>query len=88
MVTLNESRHGKSGHVKLKPVKVKEHQVLKIESEFLNGSDITESIRKGVVLDLRKKIPIKGISREYELIRAESKMRPSRQCVIYKLIIT
>ena len=29
--------------------KVKEHLILKIQSEFLNGSDISESIRKGVI---------------------------------------
>ena len=52
--------------------KLKEHSVLKIQSEFLNGSDIVESIRKGVILYLSKEIRIKRISTEYKPIRAES----------------
>ena len=38
----------------------------------MNGSDIAESIRKGVILDLSKKIMIKRISTEEELSRAAS----------------
>ena len=41
--------------------KVKEHLILKIQSEFVNGSDIEESIRKGFILDLMKEILIKRI---------------------------
>ena len=34
--------------------KALEHTILNIKSEFVNGSDISESIRKGVILDLSK----------------------------------
>ena len=40
--------------------------ILLIQSEFLNGSDIEESIQKGEILDLSKEISIKGISTEDE----------------------
>ena len=51
--------------------KVKEHLTLNIQSEFLNRSDIVFSIRKGVILDLSKEIPIQRISEEDEPSGAE-----------------
>ena len=45
---------------------MKQHLILKIQSAFLNGSDISESIRKGLVLNLSNEIPIKRISIEEE----------------------
>ena len=36
----------------VKFTKVKEHLISNIQSESVNGSDIAESIRKGVILDL------------------------------------
>ena len=33
---------------------VKEHLIINIQSEFLNGIDIAESMRKGVILDSSK----------------------------------
>ena len=44
--------------------KVKQYLILKIKSEFVNGSDISESICKEVILDLSKEMPIKRISTE------------------------
>ena len=52
---------------------VKEHLILNIQSEFLNGSDIVESIHKGVILYLSNKIPIQRISEEDEPSGAEQK---------------
>ena len=43
-----------------------------IQSEFLDGNDISESINKRVILYLSKKIPIKRILAEDGQIRAES----------------
>ena len=51
--------------------KVNEHIILKIQCEFVNRSDIVESIREGDILDLNKKIPTKRILAEDEPIRAE-----------------
>ena len=51
--------------------KVKEYLILNIQSEFVNGSDISESIRKGVISYLIKEIPIKRILLEDEPSRAE-----------------
>ena len=39
---------------------VKEHLIIKIQSEFLNGIDISESMLKGVILYSSKEIPIKS----------------------------
>ena len=44
--------------------KVKERLILKIQSEFVNGSDIAESIRKVVILYLIKEITVKMTSTE------------------------
>ena len=52
--------------------KVKEHPILNIQSEFLNGSDNEYWIRNGVILDLRKEITISRISTEDGPNRAES----------------
>ena len=52
--------------------KVKESQNFNFLSEFLNISDIAESIRKGDILDLGKETPIKKISTEDEPGRTES----------------
>ena len=49
----------------------KEYLILKIQSEFVNGSDISESIRKGVILYLSKEIPIKRILTEGEPNRVD-----------------
>ena len=46
--------------------KVKDHIILKIQSEFVNESNISESIHKGMLFDLRKDIPIKRIPTEDE----------------------
>ena len=51
--------------------RVNERLILNIQSEILNESDISESIRKGVILDLSKEISIKMISTEEEPSRAE-----------------
>ena len=51
--------------------KVKEHLILKIQSESVNRSDIAELICKGEILYLSKKIVIKSISTEDEPIREE-----------------
>ena len=51
--------------------KMKENLILKIQSEFVNGIDIAESIRKGAILYLSKDIMIKRISTEYEPRRAD-----------------
>ena len=50
--------------------KVKEHLILNNQSEFVNVSEITESICKGVISYSSKEIPIKIISKEEEPIRA------------------
>ena len=52
--------------------KVKKHIILKIQSEFVNGSDISESIPKGYILYLSKQILIKMISTEDKTSKAES----------------
>ena len=39
-------------------IKVREHIIIKIQGEFVNGYDIAESIRIGVILDLIKEITI------------------------------
>ena len=41
--------------------KVKEHLILKIQCEFVNGINIAESIHKGDILYLSKEILIKRI---------------------------
>ena len=51
---------------------MKEHLNLKFQIEFVNGSDIEESICKGLILDLSKERPIKKILTKDEPIRAES----------------
>ena len=51
---------------------MKESQNFNFLSEFLNISDIAESIRKGDILDLGKETPIKKISTEDEPGRTES----------------
>ena len=63
--------------------KVKEHLILKIQSEFLNGSDISESIRKGVILDLSKETPIKIYWQKMNQEGPNRKMSPSKQWGIY-----
>ena len=59
--------------------KAKEHLILNTQGEFLNGSHITKSIRKGDIFDLSKKIPIKRISTEDKPIRAESENDPFKE---------
>ena len=44
--------------------KAKEHLILNIKSELVNGSDISESICKGAILYLNTGIPIKNILAE------------------------
>ena len=44
--------------------KVKEHILLKIQSEFVNGNYIAESICKELILYLSKEIPIKSIFKQ------------------------
>ena len=51
---------------------MKENILLKIESEFVNGSIIVESICNGVILDLSNEVPIKRILTEDETSRVES----------------
>ena len=58
--------------------KLKEHLILNIKSEFLNGSDIAESICKGEILDLSREITVERILTEYEVIREESKNKSFR----------
>ena len=43
--------------------KVKKYIILNIQSEFLNGIDTLESIRKGSILYFSKEIPIKKTSK-------------------------
>ena len=52
--------------------KVKDNPILNIQSEFVNGSDITQSMHKRVILDLSKKIMIRRTPKEDEPGRAES----------------
>ena len=58
--------------------KVKENLTLKIQSEFMNRSDIEESIRKRVILYLSKEITIKRIFTENEPSKAESENDSSK----------
>ena len=67
---------------------VKENIILKIQSEFVNRSDIPESIRKGVNLGLSKDILIIKIPREYEPTRAESQNESFNEMLNIKLRIT
>ena len=54
--------------------KLKEHLILKIQSEIVNGSDISESIHKGVNLYFSNEIPVKRISTEDELSSTDSEI--------------
>ena len=49
---------------------MRENIILNIQSKFVNGSDISESIRKGAILDLINKIPFERITAEDEPISA------------------
>ena len=59
--------------------KVKEHLILKIQSKFVNGNDILESIRKGYILYLSKETPIKIYLQKMNQEGPNRKMSPSKQ---------
>ena len=66
---------------------MKDHLILNIQREFVNGSDIEESICKGVIQDEASKYQLKGYNQNMNRAGQNCKIIPSDKCGIYKLII-
>ena len=62
---------------------MKYHLTLRIQSEFVDGSEFAESIQKEVILYLIKDILIKSIPAEEETSRAEFRKRVFQRNVEY-----
>ena len=56
--------------------KVREHLILNLQSEFVNGCSIAESIQKGEILDLSKEISIKIYQQKMNQAGRICKMSP------------
>ena len=54
---------------------MKEHLILNIQNEPVNGSDILELISNGLILDLSKEILIKGYQQKMNRARRNRKAR-------------